>query len=169
VFRDWLLLTQRCPPCCDLYEPHMSILPVFFLMCTQDLRRLKLSKFRNFHYFRMNQTHLFWHWQTVTTAWPFLVTRNTTHEVPLFLNSHLFIYFFSLICLTAGHSFPLAQYDILFQHVQQLKLAEKFGEHIYPPQSSDMNLIFNFKPHLKTACQQLSFGAHNEGSSYVKA
>lgn len=48
-----------------------------------------------------------------------------------------------------------------------MALAEKFGEHVYPPQSSDMNLIF--KAHLKMVHAKLSFSAQNFPLHAMKA
>ena len=57
---QWPNVSRRVVTCIN---PKMSVLPVFLLMCTpdcihpspQDLRELKLSRFRNFRYFKKKE------------------------------------------------------------------------------------------------------------------
>ena len=52
LLHDWLLITQRCPPCCDLYASQISVLAIFlspfffFFMSTPDNHPSSLARFK---------------------------------------------------------------------------------------------------------------------------
>ena len=106
----------------------MSVLAVFVLffifLCvrlttihppSQDLRGLKLSKLRNFHYLKNEQNPLFRHGHTVTTTRPFWPPA--THRGAPF--QRIGLSFLYLLYLDTGHSISLALY-IFLTHVQRV-------------------------------------------------
>ena len=84
----------------------------------QDLRGLKLLKFRNFHYFKKWTKPIYF---DIDVLWQLLDPSGHPLRASLTLSKHPFnLFFFSLLCLTTGHSMSLA-HTFSLTLVQQLQ------------------------------------------------